>query len=188
MDRRGFVKGAGLAATMLGLAGVSTGPRPRRGPTTIGLSPKTPVYRALVPEIFAPLPDPADHVPAIVIGSGFGAAVTALRLAQSGIQVAVLERGSRWPSDPWRDIFVTDTIPDGRGFWHRTTFTGVNRIPLPVDPFGGVLDVTSYPGIDVWRGSVCRRWLGGIHRGDDRAGAAVLRPCVPRRGRLSRDA
>jgi cholesterol oxidase len=105
----------------------------------------------LVPEIFAPVPDPADHVPAIVVGSGFGASVTALRLAQSGTRVAVLERGSRWPSDPWREIFATDTIPDGRSFWHRTTFTGVNKIPLPIDPFGGVLDVSSYPGIDVWR-------------------------------------
>lgn len=111
------------------------------------------MYRTLVPEIFAPLPDPADHVPAIVIGSGFGASVAALRLSQSGIQVAVLERGSRWPNDPWRDIFATDTIPDGRGFWHRTVFTGVNRIPLPIDPFGGVLDISSYPGMDVWRGA-----------------------------------
>jgi cholesterol oxidase len=152
MDRRGFVKGAGLAATMLGLAGGS--------PATSAAwaddyspSPKASMYRRLVPEIFAPLPDPADHVPAIVIGSGFGASITALRLSQSGTHVAVLERGSRWPSDPWRDIFTTDTIPDGRGFWHRTTFTGVNRIPLRIDPFGGVLDVSSYPGIDVWRGA-----------------------------------
>ncbi|MTE15514.1 GMC oxidoreductase [Nocardia aurantiaca] len=151
MNRRGFVKGAGLA-TLLGLAGVGTPTSVARA-DDVRPSPKTPLYRELVPEIFAPLPDPADHVPAIVIGSGFGASVTALRLSQSGIQVAVLERGSRWPSDPWRDIFVSDTIPDGRGFWHRTTFTGVNRIPVPVDSFGGVLDVCSYPGIDVWRGA-----------------------------------
>jgi len=155
MDRRGFAKGAGLAATMLGLAGGST------LATAVSAawaedyspSPRSSVYRALVPEIFAPLPDPADHVPAIVIGSGFGASITALRLSQSGTQVAVLERGSRWPSDPWRDIFATDTIPDGRGFWHRTIFTGVNKISMQIDPFGGVLDVSSYPGIDVWRGA-----------------------------------
>ncbi|MEV6430053.1 GMC oxidoreductase [Nocardia sp. NPDC051463] len=104
-----------------------------------------------MPEIFAPLPDPADHVPAIVIGSGFGASITALRLAQSGTEVAVLERGSRWPNDLWRNIFAVDSIPDGRGFWHRTTFTGVTRVTMSFDPFGGVLDVTNYPGIDVWR-------------------------------------
>ncbi|MGW4715979.1 GMC oxidoreductase [Nocardia sp. NPDC004260] len=152
MDRRGFVKSAGLAATMLGVAGASTAASAAWA-DDFSPSPRTSMYRMLVPEIFAPLPDPADHVPAIVIGSGFGASVTALRLAQSGIEVAVLERGSRWPSDPWRDIFATDTIPDGRGFWHRTTFTGVNRIPLQIDPFGGVLDVTNYPGMDVWRGA-----------------------------------
>jgi cholesterol oxidase len=46
---------------------------------------------------------------AIVIGSGFGGAITACRLAEQGLSVLVLERGRRWvptdyprkPSDPW---------------------------------------------------------------------------------------
>ncbi|MGW6421809.1 GMC oxidoreductase [Nocardia sp. NPDC055053] len=147
MDRRGFIKGVGLAATML-----STGTSAAWA-QDYGLSPPVLVYRALVPEIFAPLPDPADHVPAIVIGSGFGASIAALRLAQSGTEVAVLERGSRWPNDLWRDIFAVDTFPDGRGFWQRTAFTAVTGRPIALDPFGGVLDITSYPGIDVWRGA-----------------------------------
>jgi cholesterol oxidase len=155
MDRRGFVKGTGLAATMLGLAGANAlaTATPAALAQDYRPSPNSSRYRGLVPEIFAPLPDPADHVAAIVIGSGFGASITALRLAQSGTQVAVLERGSRWPNGPWRDIFTDDTFPDGRGFWHRTTFTGVTRIPVTFDSFGGVLDVTSYPGIDVWHGA-----------------------------------
>src|SRR6185503_2654877 len=45
----------------------------------------------------------------IVIGSGFGGAVTACRLAEKGQRVLILERGRRWdpkgyprePSDPW---------------------------------------------------------------------------------------
>ncbi|MEV6102005.1 GMC oxidoreductase [Nocardia sp. NPDC051981] len=150
MDRRRFIQGVGAAAATLGFASVGAAISVARA-DDFDQSPKTPEYRTLVPEIFEPLPDPADHVRAIVVGSGFGASVTALRLAQSGMDVAVLERGSRWPNDPWRNIFTVDTVPDGRGFWHRTTFTGVNRIPLAFDPFGGVLDVCNYPGIDVWR-------------------------------------
>ena len=45
----------------------------------------------------------------IVIGSGFGGAITACRLAEAGYKVLVLERGRRWdktnyprrPEDPW---------------------------------------------------------------------------------------
>jgi len=44
---------------------------------------------------------------AIVIGSGFGGAVSALRLSQAGLRVALLERGRRYPRDSfprnWHD-------------------------------------------------------------------------------------
>ena len=51
----------------------------------------------------------ADKFDAIVIGSGFGGAVTSARLAEKGYKVLVLERGRRWttdtfprrPNDPW---------------------------------------------------------------------------------------
>src|SRR5687768_18566817 len=39
----------------------------------------------------------SDFVPAVVIGSGFGGAVAALRLGQAGIDTVVIERGRRWP-------------------------------------------------------------------------------------------
>ena len=50
-----------------------------------------------------------NRVDVVVIGSGFGGAVTACRLAQSGAKVLVLERGRRWTTetyprahdDPW---------------------------------------------------------------------------------------
>jgi cholesterol oxidase len=37
-----------------------------------------------------------EHYDAIVVGSGFGGAVAACRLAQAGVSVAILERGRRY--------------------------------------------------------------------------------------------
>lgn len=54
---------AGLAVTMLGLAGVSTSASAAWA-DNFGPSPRTSMYRALVPEISASLPDPADLVTA----------------------------------------------------------------------------------------------------------------------------
>jgi len=58
----------------------------------------------------------------IVIGSGFGGAITACRLAEGGYSVLVLERGRRWdpstfpraPTDPW---VWDDTAPLTRNGW-----------------------------------------------------------------------
>ncbi|MBW0270680.1 cholesterol oxidase [Nocardia sp. MH4] len=144
VHRRAFFKAAGLA-TIAGAVGTTL------TTTAASADPREAMFRTWVPEIFEPLPDAPAHTEAIVIGSGFGAAVTALRLAEAGIANTVLERGSRWPNDPWREIFTGDDLPDGRGFWHRTSFTGVTKVPMSFGAFGGVLDVTEYPGIDVWR-------------------------------------
>jgi cholesterol oxidase len=59
---------------------------------------------------------------AIVIGSGFGGAVTACRLAEKGMKVLVLERGRRWapgeyprkPGDPW---LFSDRRPARHNGW-----------------------------------------------------------------------
>ncbi|MFF0541692.1 GMC oxidoreductase [Nocardia thailandica] len=146
MHRRAFFKAAGLAA-FAGAVGTTLQPPVRALANPAGEA----LFRGWVPEIFAPIPDAPQHSPAIVIGSGFGAAVTALRLAEAGIANTVLERGSLWPNDPWREIFTGDDLPDGRGFWHRTSFTGVTKVPMSFNAFGGVLDVTEFGGIDVWR-------------------------------------
>jgi len=138
-------KAAGFAALFAGMSSIS-GVRPAvAAPLWHNL------FREWVPEIFDPLPEPPGHSTALVIGSGFGAAVSTLRLAEAGVQTTVLERGSRWPNDPWREIFTGDDLPDGRGFWHRTSFTGITKVPMNFSSFGGVLDCTEYPGIDVWR-------------------------------------
>lgn len=51
-----------------------------------------------------------DRYQALVIGSGFGGAVTACRLAQAGIDVAIVERGRRWPPGSFpRDLSRLDS-------------------------------------------------------------------------------
>lgn len=50
-----------------------------------------------------------DRYEALVIGSGFGGAVAACRLAQAGVDVAVAERGRRWPPGSFpRDLSRLD--------------------------------------------------------------------------------
>ena len=50
-----------------------------------------------------------DQFEALVIGSGFGGAVTVCRLAQAGVDVAVVERGRRWPPGSFpRDLSRLD--------------------------------------------------------------------------------
>ncbi|SFN20076.1 cholesterol oxidase [Izhakiella capsodis] len=111
-------------------------------------------YKKTVPEIFEQNVKAPDDAKVVIIGSGFGGAVTALRLAEAGIKSVVLERGFRWPKDDQRKIFTNETLPDGRGFWHKKGFfKALNTLPVSVDDFGGVVDVTSYENIDVWRGA-----------------------------------
>ena len=110
MDRRSFLKLSAAGVTAAGVSSAAWGFAGRAG----ALPPRRGAYERVVPEIFRPVAAPPQHSEAIVIGSGFGGAVSALRLAESGIRTTVLERGSRWPHDPRREIFGFD----GRMLWH----------------------------------------------------------------------
>ncbi|MBO9532604.1 MAG: GMC family oxidoreductase [Solirubrobacteraceae bacterium] len=148
MNRRTFLKSAAGAA-VAGPAALGTSSA--AAATTNPLAELK--YRFLVPELFRALPDAPSYTPVVIIGSGFGGAVAAWRLAQAGVKSTVLERGSRWPAaNAWRGIYSPDSGADGRAFWRQTTpFTGVTGDKVSTDYFGGVLDVTKFEGIDVWR-------------------------------------
>lgn len=148
MRRRQFLQASALGAAVLA-AGVPALRGPAAGALPVGVD----RYRTLVPELFDAPPTPPQHSDVLVVGSGFGASVAALRLAEAGSRVTVLERGLRWPRDPWREIFTTDLLADGRGYYHRTRFTGPTGVPVVCDDFAGVLDVVDYPNMSVWRGS-----------------------------------
>lgn len=154
MQRRDFFKAAGARAAVAAATPLMSTSTSHATPAPLRALPMgADHYRALVPELFAPSPTPPEHSEAIVIGSGFGASATALRLAQSGTQVTILERGLRWPHDPQREIHTSDMLADGRGVFRRTSFTNLTGLPVACDYFSGVLDATDYQHISVWRGA-----------------------------------
>jgi cholesterol oxidase len=85
---------------------------------------------------------------AIVIGSGFGGAVAALRLGEKGVKTLVLERGRGWAITPNEDTFCTYRKPDGRAAWLSNET--VLFEPKPIDKYTGILERHVEDGITVW--------------------------------------
>jgi cholesterol oxidase len=87
-------------------------------------------------------------VDAIVIGSGYGGAVAALRLGQAGIETLVLERGRRWDIiDPTCDAtFATFERPDGRAEWLNTVTKTPAYDGIPIERYTGVLELRQVGG------------------------------------------
>ncbi len=78
----------------------------------------------------------ADSYDVVVVGSGFGGAVVAARLAEAGRSVCLLERGRRWqPSDYPRSFSQTQ-----RAVWDPSTSYGF-------------LDYRVFPRIDIVQGA-----------------------------------
>ena len=108
--------------------------------------------------------EPFERVQALVIGSGFGGSIAALRLAEAGVSVTVLERGRRWEITPQHDTFCSmiDPEPDGRCAWMhaRPIIPGVPPARLRGEygaPYVGLLQRLEGPTIDV----VCAAGVGG---------------------------
>ncbi|MFR9750906.1 GMC oxidoreductase [Nocardia sp. 004] len=106
-----------------------------------------------------------DHVPILIIGSGYGGSVAALRLCQAGKQVAMIEMGQSWTtagSDG--KIFCTMLKPDQRSYWFRNKtdqpvshFLGVNANKSISPRSAGVLDSEEFAATRIYQG----RGVGG---------------------------
>jgi cholesterol oxidase len=138
---------------LVGLAAIQTAAA--LGLTRIGLSTAQAAENA----------DYAEYAPAVVIGSGYGAAVAALRLGQAGVQTLVLEMGALWDT-PASDgkVFCSMISPDRRSTWFRTrtqaplsTFLWLDVINKDITPYPGVLDRVEYTDMSVYVG----RGVGG---------------------------
>ena len=77
-----------------------------------------------------------EQFDAVIVGSGFGGSINALRLAQAGKSVVVLERGKRYtPGTFPRDVRDVDNLlwrypvrPQSQGLYDVRFFSGVGAV------------------------------------------------------------
>ena len=106
-----------------------------------------------------------EHYRSIIIGTGYGGAVSALRLGEAGVQTLMLEMGMLWDT-PTRDgkIFCNMVKPDGRAMWFKnkteapvSKFLWLDAINRRIDKYPGALDRVNYDNMNVYVG----RCVGG---------------------------
>lgn len=86
---------------------------------------------------------------AVVIGSGFGGGVSALRLGQAGVSTLVLERGRRWPTGPDAATFPTLTEVDNRTSWLTDHSHLAKMASTTWEPYTGLIESVRGTGMTI---------------------------------------
>jgi cholesterol oxidase len=106
---------------------------------------------------------------ALVVGTGFGGSVAALRLGLAGVETIVLERGRRWPTTEAGDTFCEFEKPDRRSSWLSDHTNFPYAPPASFDPYVGVIEKIEGSEIDVVVGA-------GVGGGSLVYGATMVQP------------
>ncbi len=98
---------------------------------------------------------PSEHRRVIILGSGFGGSITALRLVQQGIPVTLIEQGRRWDQQlkAGTTRFSKNLYPDGRSTWLSGKTVIPMGPPLPIRKTTGVLQGRWLAGKTVLNGA-----------------------------------
>ena len=147
MQRRKFIKSMGLGLGVVGSSAAMSGCQTlAQGAVQSGLqSDPKPIKQA-------------GHFSNIVVGSGYGGAVSALRLSEQGHKVLILEMGMRWDRTSNHTTFCKMINADERSSWFKNWPSAPIPIPRRIAKYPGVLDLIEYDNMKVFAG---RAYGGG---------------------------
>ena len=106
------------------------------------------------------------YTPNLIVGSGFGGSVTALRLSQAGQRNILIERGRSWSQHD----FCSFTDIDHRSTWlNSNVLIPIVNIRLPVRKYVGVIEYHTSPNMNIFNAA-------GLGGGSLVFGATYVKP------------